>query len=107
MVIEKPLLIFPNSRLQSLHQRYNWMCEWYSRNLHDQRYKIRIQDPSLFQGNAGAALGSHEAVRVAYKSAVYGAEEIEVVRQDDLVEVRFFGNILQVLYDRIFVLIIE
>ena len=46
-------------------------------------------------------------MRIVDEPAVYGAEEIEVVRQDDLFEVRFFGNILQILNDGVLVLVVE
>ena len=46
-------------------------------------------------------------MRIVDEPAVYGAEEIKIVRQNDLVEVRFFGNIFQVLNNGVLVLVVE
>src|ERR1035441_8435634 len=50
----------------------------------------------LLQGESRAAFGRHEAVRVAHEPALYGAEEIEVMRQDDLFEMWLLLDVLQI-----------
>lgn len=55
-----------------------------------------------FEGQALAAFRGHVTMGILDKAALDRPEEIEVVRKDDLLEMRLLGDVLQVLNDGVF-----
>ena len=100
------LFFLISSFLIKLRQRFHKQ-KYFKSAEHFLVHKNVFDAGCLLQQNTITALESHETTRIVDEPAVYRAEEIKVVRQDDLFELRFFGNIFQILNDGVLVPVVK